>query len=90
MLLITASADDQSQTERFVLSISTGLSYKFFSINNGEENKLTSAMDIAKVDICFLLAPFPLPWASRVSQRVFKVRSALCRAPRDKGGRLSS
>lgn len=28
--------------------------YLFF-INNGEENKLVSAADFAKVDICFLL-----------------------------------
>lgn len=90
MLLITASTDDQSQTEHFVLSISTGLPCKFFSIYNGEENKLTSATAIAKVDICFLLASTPLPWVCRVSQRVFRVRSALCRAFRDKGGRISS
>lgn len=90
MLLITASTDDQSQTERFVLSISTGPPCKFFSINKGEENKLTSALAAAKVDICFLLASIPLPWAYGVSQRVFRVRSALCRAFRDKGGRISS
>lgn len=36
----------------------TALLYLFF-INNGEENKLTSAVDIAKVDICFLLASVP-------------------------------
>lgn len=68
MLLITASTDDQSQTEHAVLSISTGLPCKLFSINNGEENKLTSASVIAKVDICFLLASIPIPWAYGVSQ----------------------
>lgn len=55
MLLIIGNTNDQSQTEHFFLACSTELScYNFFSINNGEENKLMSAGDSAKVDIRFL------------------------------------
>lgn len=57
MLLIIGSTNDQSQTEHFCISHvpQSCLGITFF-INSGRENKLMSAVDIAKVDICFLLA----------------------------------
>lgn len=48
-------------------------------------------MDIAKVDICFLLAEALVSWAYHISRWAPRASSALCRAPRDTdGGRSCS
>ena len=70
MLLIIGSASDQSQTKHFCtkhVPQSCLIAFFFFFINNGEENTLKSAVVIAKVDICFLLASILLIQAYCIS-----------------------
>lgn len=47
-----------------------------------------SAVDVAKVDICFVLASVLLSWACCIPWRAPRARSALCWASRGKDGRI--